>query len=171
MHDFVMCGIVMRLTVRAAVAGATVMQRRAAPAADCPSARGDRGRDGKRNAGTLLGQHHPQLTPWEIGLWGKRPRKYSLIMMWFPRSAARRFCEVVAHLHPDTLVIDCGADFRLEEAEPGSGSTVAHAGSWPYGLPELPWSTDKLAGAVRSLFRGAIPRQRPWRCCRRSRTD
>ena len=42
-------------------------------------------------------------------------------------------------LADDTVIIDCGADFRLTDAaawERYYGSP--HAGSWPYGLPELP---------------------------------
>ena len=40
-------------------------------------------------------------------------------------------------LGPETLIVDCGADFRLTDAaawQRFNGSP--HAGSWPYGLPE-----------------------------------
>ena len=52
-------------------------------------------------------------------------------------------------LGDDTVVIDCGADFRLDRRRaPGSGSTAAtHAGTWPYGLPELPGQRDAAARA------------------------
>ena len=46
--------------------------------------------------------------------------------------------EIAAALGDDTVVIDCGADFRLTDAaqwEKFYGGQ--HAGSWPYGLPEL----------------------------------
>ena len=43
------------------------------------------------------------------------------------------------------VVIDSGADFRLTDPaawEQFYGGT--HAGSWPYGLPELPGQRDRL---------------------------
>ena len=46
--------------------------------------------------------------------------------------------------------VDCGADFRLTDAaawEKFYGSE--YAGSWPYGLPELPGGRDKLVGTKR----------------------
>src|SRR5699024_5864648 len=61
---------------------------------------------------------------------------------------------------PDTLVLDCGADHRLEDAgawEAFYGS--AHAGTWPYGLPELildgaARQRERLAGAKRVAVPG-----------------
>ena len=80
--------------------------------------------------------------------------------------------EVAAQLHPDTLVIDCGADFRLTEAEAWQRFyQSAHAGTWPYGLPELPGQRDKLAGARAIAVPGCYPTTPPWRCCRRSPTS
>jgi N-acetyl-gamma-glutamyl-phosphate reductase len=61
-------------------------------------------------------------------------------------------------LGPDTLVIDCGADFRLTDAaawERFYGSP--HAGSWPYGLPELPGGRDALKGTRRIAVPGCYP--------------
>ena len=61
-------------------------------------------------------------------------------------------------LDPQTLVVDCGADFRLSDGaawERFYGS--AHAGSWPYGLPELPGNRDALRGARRIAVPGCYP--------------
>ena len=61
-------------------------------------------------------------------------------------------------LGPDTVVIDCGADFRLTDSaawERFYGSP--HAGSWPYGLPELPGARDRLRGAKRIAVPGCYP--------------
>jgi N-acetyl-gamma-glutamyl-phosphate reductase len=160
MHDFVMCGIVMRVTVRAAVAGATgyaggellrllLAHPHVAIGAVTASA----------NAGTLLGQHHPQLTPLRDRLVGETSPEvladHDVVFLALPHGASG---EVVAHLHPDTLVIDCGADFRLEEAQAWQRFyQSAHAGSWPYGLPELPGQRDKLAGARGIAVPGCYP--------------
>ncbi|MFC5150098.1 N-acetyl-gamma-glutamyl-phosphate reductase, partial [Streptomyces aureoversilis] len=61
-------------------------------------------------------------------------------------------------LAPDVLVVDCGADFRLKDAgewERFYGS--AHAGTWPYGLPELPGGREALKGARRIAVPGCYP--------------
>ena len=57
---------------------------------------------------------------------------------------------LVPDLPAHTTVIDLGADFRLRD--PAAWETYyggTHAGSWPYGLPELPGARATLAGARR----------------------
>jgi N-acetyl-gamma-glutamyl-phosphate reductase len=55
---------------------------------------------------------------------------------------------VAEQLNRETVVIDCGADFRLESPEAWQRHyDTPHAGTWPYGLPELPGQRNKLAGA------------------------
>src|SRR5918996_1090536 len=63
-----------------------------------------------------------------------------------------------AELAEETLVVDCGADFRLADAaawEAYYGSP--HAGSWPYGLPELPGQRERLAETTRIAVPGCFP--------------
>jgi N-acetyl-gamma-glutamyl-phosphate reductase len=60
------------------------------------------------------------------------------------------------------VVIDCGADFRLTDPEAwerfyGSGGDDSWAGSWPYGLPELPGQREQLRGARRIAVPGCYP--------------
>ncbi|MEU3708474.1 N-acetyl-gamma-glutamyl-phosphate reductase [Streptomyces catenulae] len=65
---------------------------------------------------------------------------------------------LAAELDPGTLVVDCGADFRLRSPaawERFYGS--AHAGYWPYGLPELPGVRDELKGTTRIAVPGCYP--------------
>src|SRR5690606_25165533 len=58
----------------------------------------------------------------------------------------------------DTVVIDCGADFRLADAAAWHQFYGGeHAGSWPYGLPELPGQRDELRGARRIAVPGCYP--------------
>jgi len=46
--------------------------------------------------------------------------------------------EVASWIDPDVLVLDCGADFRLESAQDFEKFyKTKHAGSWTYGMPEL----------------------------------
>src|SRR4249920_3320923 len=160
MHDFVMCGIVMRVTVRVAVAGATgyaggelLRLLLAHPHVDIGAM------TASANAGTLLGQHHPQLIPLSDRLVAETSPEvladHDVVFLALPHGASG---EVAARLRPDTLVIDCGADFRLEQAEAWPRFyQSAYAGSWPYGLPELPGQRDKLAGARAIAVPGCYP--------------
>ncbi|EUA35318.1 semialdehyde dehydrogenase, NAD binding domain protein [Mycobacterium xenopi 3993] len=69
-------------------------------------------------------------------------------------------------LDPATLIIDCGADFRL--TDPAAWQRFygsPHAGSWPYGLPELPGAREQLRGAAVSRCRAATRRRPCSRCC------
>ncbi|BBJ39710.1 N-acetyl-gamma-glutamyl-phosphate reductase [Streptomyces antimycoticus] len=65
---------------------------------------------------------------------------------------------VAEQLGDQVLVIDCGADFRLKDAadwEKFYGSP--HAGTWPYGLPELPGARTVLEGTRRIAVPGCYP--------------
>ncbi|GAA0382149.1 N-acetyl-gamma-glutamyl-phosphate reductase [Streptomyces blastmyceticus] len=65
---------------------------------------------------------------------------------------------VAAELGDEVLVVDCGADFRLKDAgewERFYGSP--HAGTWPYGLPELPGAREALRGSARIAVPGCYP--------------
>ena len=160
MHEFVMCGIVMRVTVTGCGGRRHwLCRRRAAPAAACPSQVEIGAVTASANAGTLLGQHHPQLTPLADRLVAETSSEvladHDVVFLALPHGASG---EVAAQLHPDTLVIDCGADFRLSEAEAWQRFyQSAHAGTWPYGLPELPGQRDKLAGARAIAVPGCYP--------------
>lgn len=61
---------------------------------------------------------------------------------------------LTAHLPAETLVVDCGADHRLEsEAHWAAFYGGDYYGAWAYGVPELPVAggkqRDRLAGARR----------------------
>jgi N-acetyl-gamma-glutamyl-phosphate reductase len=160
MHDFVIYGIVMLVTVRVAVAGATgyaggelLRLLHAHPHVEIGAITAN------ANAGTLLGQQHPQLIPLSDRLVAETSPEvladHDVVFLALPHGASG---EVAARLRPDTLVIDCGADFRLEQAEAWQRFyQSAHAGSWPYGLPELPGQRDKLAGARAIAVPGCYP--------------
>ena len=90
---------------------------------------------------------------------------HDVVFLGLPHGHSAALAE---QLGPETLIIDCGADFRLTDPaawERFYGSP--HAGSWPYGLPELPGARERLQGARRIAVPGAT-RPRPcWRCCPR----
>lgn len=80
---------------------------------------------------------------------------HDIVFLTLPHGAS---AEIAAQLSADTLVIDAGADHRIEDPaawEKFYGS--AHAGSWPYGLPELADGREKLKGARRIAVPGCYP--------------
>ena len=61
-------------------------------------------------------------------------------------------------LPPTTIVVDCGADFRLRNADDWARYYGGdHAGTWPYGLPELPGNRETLSSASRIAVPGCYP--------------
>lgn len=65
---------------------------------------------------------------------------------------------VAEQLGPDVLVVDMGADFRLQNAADWDRFYgTEHAGTWPYGLPELPGARAALEGSKRIAVPGCYP--------------
>ncbi|MFB9551632.1 N-acetyl-gamma-glutamyl-phosphate reductase [Nocardioides luteus] len=65
---------------------------------------------------------------------------------------------IAAGLPDDVVVIDCGADYRLADAEAWTKFYgTDHAGTWPYGLPELPGQREALTSASRIAVPGCFP--------------
>jgi N-acetyl-gamma-glutamyl-phosphate reductase len=57
---------------------------------------------------------------------------------------------LVARLPAETRVVDLGADFRLADAEAWARYYGGpHAGTWTYGLPELPGQRERIAASAR----------------------
>jgi N-acetyl-gamma-glutamyl-phosphate reductase len=114
---------------------------------------------GGSNAGQPLGALQPHLPPLaERVLEPTDPEVlagHDVVFLGLPHGQSG---EIAAQLSDDTVVIDCGADFRLDdpaEWERFYGGT--HAGTWPYGLPELPGQRELLRGATRVAVPGCYP--------------
>ncbi len=113
----------------------------------------------KTSAGTKLGQHHQHLTTLlDRDVLDTTPENlagHDVVFLALPHGAS---AEVAASLGDDVLVIDAGADFRLESADDWAAFYgTEHAGTWPYGLPELPGQRDVLAGTKRIAVPGCFP--------------
>jgi N-acetyl-gamma-glutamyl-phosphate reductase len=111
------------------------------------------------SAGSTLGGHHPHLIPLAQRVVEPTDpgvlENHDVVFLALPHGHSAALAE---QLGPETLIIDCGADFRLTDAatwERFYGTT--HAGSWPYGLPELPGGRDRLRGARRIAVPGCYP--------------
>jgi N-acetyl-gamma-glutamyl-phosphate reductase len=114
---------------------------------------------GSSNAGETLGTLQPHLTPLaERVLEPTTPESlagHDVVFLALPHGAS---AAIAAGLGDDVLVVDCGADFRL--SDPGAWTTFygsEHAGSWPYGLPELPGARDAIRGSHRVAVPGCYP--------------
>ena len=114
---------------------------------------------GSSNAGQALGALQPHLVPLADRVLEETTVEvlsgHDVVFLALPHGESARYAEA---LGDDVVVIDCGADFRLTDPaawEKFYGS--AHAGSWPYGLPELPGPRAVLSGARRIAVPGCYP--------------
>ncbi|MGW0735414.1 N-acetyl-gamma-glutamyl-phosphate reductase [Streptomyces sp. NPDC002851] len=114
---------------------------------------------GHSNAGQRLGALQPQLLPLADRVLEPTTAEHlaghDVVFLALPHGQSAAVAE---QLGPDVLVVDMGADFRLKDAaawEKFYGSS--HAGTWPYGLPELPGARAALAGSKRVAVPGCYP--------------
>lgn len=117
-----------------------------------------------RSAGTPLGEHHPHLVPLADRVLSPTTVQvlagHDLVFLALPHGAS---AELAAALPPEIVVMDCGADHRLTDADAWQQFYgTEHAGSWPYGLPELVHADgtrqrERLTGARRIAVPGCYP--------------
>ena len=103
------------------------------------------------SAGGRLGSLQPHLTPLADRVLQETSAAtltdHDVVFLALPHGASS---VVAAELPQQTVVIDCGADFRLRDpAQWAAFYGGEHADAWPYGLPELPGQRDALLGARR----------------------
>ncbi len=100
-------------------------------------------------AGSLITDIHPQLIP----LGGQkfeatevtRMNQCDLLFFALPHGESAK---LISKINPDIKVVDLGADFRLASADSWQKYYGGvHAGTWVYGLPEIPGQRKKIAGA------------------------
>ncbi|GAA3961462.1 N-acetyl-gamma-glutamyl-phosphate reductase [Streptomyces marokkonensis] len=114
---------------------------------------------GNSNAGQWLGALQPHLLPLADRILEPTTAQalagHDVVFLALPHGQSAAVAE---QLGPDVLVVDMGADFRLRDAadwEAFYGSP--HAGTWPYGLPELPGARAALEGTRRVAVPGCYP--------------
>jgi N-acetyl-gamma-glutamyl-phosphate reductase len=114
---------------------------------------------GNSNAGQSLGALQPHLLPLAGRVLEPTTAEvlagHDVVFLALPHGQSAAVAE---QLGEDVLVVDMGADFRLRDAadwERFYGS--AHAGTWPYGLPELPGGRAALEGSRRIAVPGCYP--------------
>ncbi|WP_327730549.1 N-acetyl-gamma-glutamyl-phosphate reductase [Streptomyces sp. NBC_00487] len=114
---------------------------------------------GNSNAGQRLGGLQPHLLPLAGRVLQETTAEvlagHDVVFLALPHGQSAAVAE---QLGPEVLVVDMGADFRLRDAadwERFYGSP--HAGTWPYGLPELPGARTALEGSKRIAVPGCYP--------------
>jgi len=112
------------------------------------------------NAGTPLADHQPHLLPLAGRILEPTTPEvlagHDVVFLALPHGAS---AAIAAQMPADVVVVDCGADHRLRDGalwvEFYGG---AHAGSWPYGLPELVAADGaRQREALRGVRRVAVP--------------
>lgn len=113
------------------------------------------------SAGTLLGSHHPHLRSLADRVLAPTTAQalagHDVVVLALPHGAS---AGVAAGLPDDVLVLDLGADHRLQSAEDWTAFYGSpHAGTWTYGMPELLLTTSTPVGPEftkqRELLAGA----------------
>lgn len=114
------------------------------------------------NAGERLGSLQPHLHALADRVLQETTAEvlagHDVVFLALPHGASGAVAAELELLSPGTLVIDAGADHRLrspQDWEAFYGSD--HAGTWPYGLPELPGQRAQIAGASRIAVPGCYP--------------
>lgn len=114
---------------------------------------------GNSSVGERLGDHQPHLAPLADRIVAPTTAEelagHDVVFLALPHGTSAAIAE---QLGDDVLIVDAGADFRLNDAaawEQFYGSP--HAGTWPYGLPELPGARDALEGSKRIAVPGCYP--------------
>lgn len=103
-------------------------------------------------AGQALGQVHPNLTALadrvlvETTVEALADADIAFLALPHGQSAA-----LAAQLPANLPIVDLGADFRLSDASKWDAyyGSVPHAGTWTYGLPELPGARASIAASTR----------------------
>ena len=111
------------------------------------------------SAGTLLGDHQPNLIPLAERLIEPTTvdtlAGHDVVFLALPHGTSG---EIADTLPQDVLVVDISADHRLASAAAWAEFYGGeHPGTWPYGMPELLTPTGKLRDTLPGTKRVAVP--------------
>jgi len=112
------------------------------------------------NAGASIGSLHPHLLQYSDLIFQETTAEAlsgaDIVFLALPHTTS---AEVAAWLREDQIVLDCGADFRLESTEQWvKFYGTEHQGTWTYGMPELVLSDGtKQRELLRGTKRIAVP--------------
>lgn len=112
-------------------------------------------------AGEALAAVHPQFagTAWSDLVLDETTTdvlgQADLVFLALPHGES---AAIASQLPSDTLIVDLGADFRLRSADAWCRFYGGeHAGTWTYGLPELPGAREQILNATKVANPGCYP--------------
>ncbi len=118
----------------------------------------------RSSAGDRLGLHHPHLLPLADRVVAETTVEnlagHDVICLALPHGASGELAAQLETASPGSLLVDLGADHRLESAAAWEAYYGGeHPGTWTYGMPELLLGGDRrqreqLAGATRIAVPG-----------------
>ncbi|MBD3778586.1 MAG: N-acetyl-gamma-glutamyl-phosphate reductase [Micrococcales bacterium] len=109
------------------------------------------------NAGTRLGAHQPHLrsladrvlTPTSV----EELAGHDVVVLALPHGASGEIAAALADRGDGAVVVDLGADHRLSDADAWRRFYgTEHAGTWPYGMPELLHAGESAPAAQRAAL-------------------
>ena len=111
------------------------------------------------SAGDTIGSHHPHLIPLASRVIEKTTMEtlsgHDVVVLALPHGAS---AAIASQLPDDVLVLDCGADYRVASAEAWAEYYGGeHAGTWPYGMPELMTPSGLQRNLLPGSKRIAVP--------------
>lgn len=112
------------------------------------------------NVGEKVSKLHPHLATFADLVFKNTDAQtlagHDIVFLALPHTKS---AEVAAWLDSDTLVLDCGADFRLQSASDWTKYYGGeHAGTWTYGMPELVLAAgSKQRSRLATTKRVAVP--------------
>ncbi|HEV2780514.1 MAG TPA: N-acetyl-gamma-glutamyl-phosphate reductase [Actinophytocola sp.] len=114
------------------------------------------------SAGTTVAEHHPHLLPLADRVIEEtevaRLIGHDVVFLALPHGQSAPIAKALQEQDPRAVLIDCGADFRLADAEAWRHWYKSeHPGVWPYGLPELPGQRDRLRRSRTFAIPGCYP--------------
>ena len=115
---------------------------------------------GGSNAGQNFGELAPALTPLaDRTLQETTPEvlaEHDMAILALPHGVSATLVE--QGLPEDMKIVDCGADYRLRNEDLWERYYgTPHAGSWTYGIPEMPGHREEIAAANRVAAPGCFP--------------
>lgn len=112
------------------------------------------------NVGETVSAWHPGIATFADLVFTETTKEnlvgHDVVFLAMPHSKS---AEVAGWLESAKLVIDCGADFRLQDSDAWKKFYgTDHAGTWFYGMPELTLAAGgKQRGRLRGVNRIAVP--------------
>jgi len=106
------------------------------------------------NAGSTLGEVHPQFAGVpelaQMVFSGTTPEILDQADVVFVALPHGQSAALAGALSPKTRIVDLGADFRLKDSAAWDMYYCGtHAGTWTYGMPELPGQRELIASSTR----------------------